>query len=135
MIRRPPRSTRTDTLFPYTTLFRSFRPADEVLVRGVAVAQPEAGSAEQDAGNDDGDGAHVAGALRLGGLETRQDEREEGRRPHDAGGDAHPNVLRLLGALAQQKGRHSAQGRGEAAPRAGRGPHAEDGGGREAETE
>src|SRR3546814_19278420 len=27
MIRRPPRSTRTDTLFPYTTLFRSgYRP-------------------------------------------------------------------------------------------------------------
>src|SRR3546814_2744928 len=30
MIRRPPRSTRTDTLFPYTTLFRSAR-----LPRGV----------------------------------------------------------------------------------------------------
>src|SRR3546814_20103647 len=28
MIRRPPRSTRTDTLFPYTTLFRSDRIAD-----------------------------------------------------------------------------------------------------------
>src|SRR3546814_7405580 len=27
MIRRPPRSTRTDTLFPYTTLFRSRFPA------------------------------------------------------------------------------------------------------------
>src|SRR3546814_13639979 len=27
MIRRPPRSTRTDTLFPYTTLFRSGRRA------------------------------------------------------------------------------------------------------------
>src|SRR3546814_2687325 len=27
MIRRPPRSTRTDTLFPYTTLFRSAREA------------------------------------------------------------------------------------------------------------
>src|SRR3546814_6075129 len=26
MIRRPPRSTRTDTLFPYTTLFRSYSP-------------------------------------------------------------------------------------------------------------
>src|SRR3546814_15352583 len=26
MIRRPPRSTRTDTLFPYTTLFRSLEP-------------------------------------------------------------------------------------------------------------
>src|SRR3546814_351194 len=28
MIRRPPRSTRTDTLFPYTTLFRSRRQED-----------------------------------------------------------------------------------------------------------
>src|SRR3546814_18801797 len=28
MILRPPRSTRTDTLFPYTTLFRSFRGQD-----------------------------------------------------------------------------------------------------------
>src|SRR3546814_17346883 len=28
MIRRPPRSTRTDTLFPYTTLFRSWARAD-----------------------------------------------------------------------------------------------------------
>src|SRR3546814_7692405 len=31
MIRRPPRSTRTDTLFPYTTLFRS-----HVTSRGIA---------------------------------------------------------------------------------------------------
>src|SRR3546814_1110550 len=28
MIRRPPRSTRTDTLFPYTTLFRSPSPVN-----------------------------------------------------------------------------------------------------------
>src|SRR3546814_17008787 len=33
MIRRPPRSTRTDTLFPYTTLFRS--PGDGVARRRV----------------------------------------------------------------------------------------------------
>src|SRR3546814_5477386 len=38
MIRRPPRSTRTDTLFPYTTLFRSsacrpLRPNDESVGR------------------------------------------------------------------------------------------------------
>src|SRR3546814_7169246 len=32
MKRRPPRSTRTDTLFPYTTLFRSFR--GQLLVHG-----------------------------------------------------------------------------------------------------
>src|SRR3546814_2712592 len=43
MIRRPPRSTRTDTLFPYTTLFRSPRHADHLLhprqgiARGVGV--------------------------------------------------------------------------------------------------
>src|SRR3546814_19294738 len=28
MLRRPPRSTRTDTLFPYTTLFRSLQDAE-----------------------------------------------------------------------------------------------------------
>src|SRR3546814_21077747 len=31
MIRRPPRSTRTDTLFPYTTLFRSSTPHDHLV--------------------------------------------------------------------------------------------------------
>src|SRR3546814_16345439 len=31
MIRRPPRSTRTDTLFPYTTLFRSHRDCSVVI--------------------------------------------------------------------------------------------------------
>src|SRR3546814_17648977 len=30
MIRRPPRSTRTDTLFPYTTLFRSADLAEQI---------------------------------------------------------------------------------------------------------
>src|SRR3546814_2548162 len=30
MIRRPPRSTRTDTLFPYTTLFRSSAPGTRI---------------------------------------------------------------------------------------------------------
>src|SRR3546814_7265426 len=32
MIRRPPRSTRTDTLFPYTTLFRSVYTTDPRIV-------------------------------------------------------------------------------------------------------
>src|SRR3546814_9574748 len=32
MIRRPPRSTRTDTLFPYTTLFRSSRKISALVV-------------------------------------------------------------------------------------------------------
>src|SRR3546814_2628809 len=39
MIRRPPRSTRTDTLFPYTTLFRSpaFRIAGGILLFLLAI--------------------------------------------------------------------------------------------------
>src|SRR3546814_13535706 len=36
MIRRPPRSTRTDTLFPYTTLFRS----DRALIASLSVPLP-----------------------------------------------------------------------------------------------
>src|SRR3546814_1116122 len=36
MIRRPPRSTRTDTLFPYTTLFRSRPVAVPTLIAVVA---------------------------------------------------------------------------------------------------
>src|SRR3546814_17409138 len=38
MIRRPPRSTRTDTLFPYTTLFRSKTSLMDGLVRLSAAA-------------------------------------------------------------------------------------------------
>src|SRR3546814_3814494 len=54
MIRRPPRSTRTDTLFPYTTLFRSYsRPLDGGL-------WPIGGRARQD---------------RRGGIETRRHRR------------------------------------------------------------
>src|SRR3546814_13229568 len=35
MIRRPPRSTRTDTLFPYTTLFRSLSDGSTARAAGV----------------------------------------------------------------------------------------------------
>src|SRR3546814_9089288 len=44
MIRRPPRSTRTDTLFPYTTLFRSSpdlsSACDEAVVSAATIAKP-----------------------------------------------------------------------------------------------
>src|SRR3546814_5066905 len=39
MIRRPPRSTRTDTLFPYTTLFRSGHPSVLDFHRGAGVRE------------------------------------------------------------------------------------------------
>src|SRR3546814_10978453 len=50
MIRRPPRSTRTDTLFPYTTLFRSyvdhmeFAPDPTLFRHFIKEAQEQAGS-------------------------------------------------------------------------------------------
>src|SRR3546814_8144394 len=51
MIRRPPRSTRTDTLFPYTTLFRSgqqaFEPAPPRRKIGPAGADPPALARQQ----------------------------------------------------------------------------------------
>src|SRR3546814_4275910 len=61
MIRRPPRSTRTDTLFPYTTLFRSHQPVQKIaeqlralgIAASVGVAQdfhPEVREALADTG-------------------------------------------------------------------------------------
>src|SRR3546814_14297991 len=41
MIRRPPRSTRTDTLFPYTTLFRSVRDPRRSFVSGSGLCPPD----------------------------------------------------------------------------------------------
>src|SRR3546814_2596698 len=51
MIRRPPRSTRTDPLFPYTTLFRS---GDRLplLIGVVAIAAPQRACEDQPGGHD-----------------------------------------------------------------------------------
>src|SRR3546814_12844876 len=45
MIQRPPRSTRTDTLFPYTTLFRSVVIVDPEYLQHAGVGQEGAGAA------------------------------------------------------------------------------------------
>src|SRR3546814_17091522 len=44
MILRPPRSTRTDTLFPYTTLFRSLSLAAEQVERAIRAFNPVPGA-------------------------------------------------------------------------------------------
>src|SRR3546814_7129290 len=57
MIRRPPISTRTDTLFPYTTLFRSARTYDS-LTRNLAIvgdAQANQTKLSQDAADKAGE--------------------------------------------------------------------------------
>src|SRR3546814_11886891 len=51
MRRRPPRSTRTDTLLPYTTLFRSKFPALNILVNNAGIMPCEAIDAERDLTN------------------------------------------------------------------------------------
>src|SRR3546814_20534068 len=51
MIRRPPRSTRTDTLFPYTTLFRSGGPAG---LRSRPCPGERAGDGQEGAGDSGG---------------------------------------------------------------------------------
>src|SRR3546814_5317494 len=79
MIRRPPRSTRTDTLFPYTTLFRSHprvrhhRPLSGRLRRGVL---RQAARARRHADEEDLAGRlpHLRRLLRAPGLEGRSEE-------------------------------------------------------------
>src|SRR3546814_10458038 len=72
MIRRPPRSTRTDTLFPYTTLFRSPLSSREVgSARGfLGNRVPRAGLAAVVAS----DPAPLAEGLLVAGEGTRSDE-------------------------------------------------------------
>src|SRR3546814_8251528 len=70
MIRRPPRSTRTDTLFPYTTLFRSRRVkvANEGYTFGI-----EAFARARQFSVDD-----IPGRQRRDGNQERWDGRERG---------------------------------------------------------
>src|SRR3546814_18849309 len=80
MIRRPPRSTRTDTLFPYTTLFRSRElgfgePGDIDLhagARGPVQGRGEGAVARDMSGVDDVVVAEPGPRHRDGGGSTRQ---------------------------------------------------------------
>src|SRR3546814_10203935 len=90
MIRRPPRSTRTDTLFPYTTLFRS---ADGP-ARGRAW---QAGDGRQNCRHEPGRGAgDLARAVLRRGRPRRPDLPR--RRPHALGAlRGRPYLLRRRG--------------------------------------
>src|SRR3546814_11960927 len=121
MIRRPPRSTRTDTLFPYTTLFRSDRvtiatapvkswvpasvapPSQPRLVEhmafGVEVAQIGAAGFSAEAGDEkEGEG---------GRHRDQQRADREGRDEHEDGERLREDAAQLAarGAPAGQVGR------------------------------
>src|SRR3546814_14179548 len=59
MIRRPPRSTRTDTLFPYTTLFRSALKAKDLIRDGRYALHSNPGEHTMEGGD-----AKIAGIAR-----------------------------------------------------------------------
>src|SRR3546814_2923289 len=84
MIRRPPRSTRTDTLFPYTTLFRSITATGGDIATGNASAAGQA-TLTASGGIATGDLTHgnfgditAGGAVALGDVETALGLRAEG---------------------------------------------------------
>src|SRR3546814_5276191 len=83
MIRRPPRSTRTDTLFPYTTLFRSNRgdPAAQDMVeercgaRDSIMSTPPAGGRDSVRGHPRQHRArHKLGCARTGHEDSARSE-------------------------------------------------------------
>src|SRR3546814_3205944 len=65
MIRRPPRSTRTATLLPYPTLFRSTRAALPQFANGGAIVNIGAGAADRAAAGMGAYAASKAGVARL----------------------------------------------------------------------
>src|SRR3546814_33474 len=82
MIRRPPRSTRTDTLFPYTTLFRSPLLAPDLLIEQPQIPGPEHGGDQRGQARLHGEIAIVGKGLGVGVILK---ERAFGARQHIAG--------------------------------------------------
>src|SRR3546814_2417276 len=65
MIRRPPRSTRTDTLFPYTTLFRSLAPARGAEREAPAAPAPRLRLADQRADRSEEHTSELQSLMRI----------------------------------------------------------------------
>src|SRR3546814_921064 len=116
MIRRPPRATRTDTLFPYTTLFRSRagdanrqrhrlanrrKPPQRLLVRRNAAAADQVDELSP-CRFDPGRGRHIGGKHRVEAVIEAQSENIPGRR---AGGASFPFLPRRLGYRNLSKSR------------------------------
>src|SRR3546814_18540623 len=110
MIRRPPRSTRTDTLFPYTTLFRS-RLGDELgrVVDDVVVEAGREVLLQPLHGGDD----LVGGGQRIGAGTLEDAERHRRLAVQVAVGDVLARAQLDAGAVLQAAiGRASCRERG-----------------------
>src|SRR3546814_18810368 len=102
MLRRPPRSTRTYTCFPYTTLFGSA--VTEACTQGrerrgeagATFVEDERGAHRSDLGNRGGAGAG------LGGEETEEEEPVGGKTRQGEGGDSRAGTGDRMGADARR---------------------------------
>src|SRR3546814_15112812 len=97
MIRRPPRSTRTDTLFPYTTLFRSFAEGScDPFAQGGRVSD------HRNEGQDHPSPARRPASRKgAGGFAAPRDSRDSGPpRGYGAGGHRRRNLLPLARPVA-----------------------------------
>src|SRR3546814_7686055 len=117
MIRRPPRSTRTDTLFPYTTLFRSelavpVREPSLNLLRDRDRARVGEGAIiEAGAGDDVGD------KVEVGIGQFRRDQRLPDRieigladvRQHQILGMGHPYLVKAVTLAAVRSAAHTSE--------------------------
>src|SRR3546814_19370518 len=119
IIRRPPISTRTDTLFPYTTLFRSARRirgviADETLPGGVddaghilaSALRPHRGRRLKGSLPDD-----LAGAVTVARGRVERALSASRNVPSDASEDMKARALRLQPAAGAQLGRAACRDR------------------------
>src|SRR3546814_11323672 len=122
MIRRPPRSTSHDTLFPYATLFRSDRDAVETATRVYpGEIQPTGRPAEQQAPGDDADHQpkHYAGIDAPEFHDARNGGRAElFARPQRTGSELGAGAARGLGysrlvagSISETSSPHSRRGR------------------------
>src|SRR3546814_14987369 len=137
MLRRPPRSTRPDTLFPYTTLFRSPRHAQPRIDDGHRVGAHAAGADRMVDGAalaariafDVGVGLHLRPGERLLHAERRQSgHREEPARQADARPD-HVEIAGRGEVVRADGGRLRRVGRDGHDRAAALGPHRTDGAG------
>src|SRR3546814_4910953 len=120
MIRRPPRSTRTDTLFPYTTLFRSVLGGDRDRLaqpQRIGFAEPGFRCAALALVGDQGDRlaaatqpvGEVLVERRDAGARVEQQQRQVGLAKRFLGLLAHACLEAGVEALLQARGVHHAE--------------------------
>src|SRR3546814_10859138 len=105
MIRRPPRSTRTDTLFPYTTLFRSVFPENRAAGQRALLAERVEGDLDwvelehrhrPDGNAGAGNAGKVGKQPQRGGRAAGEQHRRQHAEPEGHRSEEHTSELQSL---------------------------------------